>query len=109
MKIIPAGPTVGAFVQVAICVGVSPQICATFNIRLTRHWAQEKGAMASVLQIFGYIITWTAFPLGIASCLARAYCCRWVVHGWKIDDYMSIIMGVSHANEQKESSLIQCS
>lgn len=80
-----------------------------FNIRLTRHWAQEKGAMASVLQIFGYIITWTAFPLGIASCLARAYCCRWVVHGWKIDDYMSIIMGVSHANEQKESSLIQCS
>ena len=50
--------------------------------------------MASVLQIFGYIITWTCFPLGIASCLARAYCCKWVVRCWKIDDYMSLLMGV---------------
>ncbi|KAL5371788.1 hypothetical protein PMIN06_012021 [Paraphaeosphaeria minitans] len=51
--------------------------------------------MASVLQIFGYIITWTAFPLGIASCLNRVFCCKFVTRCWKVDDYMSIMVGIT--------------
>jgi hypothetical protein len=62
--------------------------------------------MASELQIFGYIVTWTAFPLGIASCFARAFCCKWVTRCWKVDDYMSIIVGVSGFSMFKKTRLM---
>ncbi|KAL5113675.1 hypothetical protein ACEQ8H_008462 [Pleosporales sp. CAS-2024a] len=48
----------------------------------------------TALQVFAYLITWTFYPLGIASSFIRIYCCQHVTKTWRPDDYMGVLTGV---------------
>lgn len=51
--------------------------------------------MSRFFQIVTYIITYTSFPLAIASCALRIHSCRSIKqHCRKPDDTMSLIVGV---------------
>jgi hypothetical protein len=51
--------------------------------------------MTTALQVWGYIIIWTTYPLGIVSSLVRIYSSKYVTRTWRPDDYMGVIVGVT--------------
>jgi hypothetical protein len=51
--------------------------------------------MATALQVWGYIILWTLYPLGIVSSLTRIYSSRYVTRVCRPDDYMGVVVSVT--------------
>jgi hypothetical protein len=49
----------------------------------------------TVLQVFTYLVTWTFFSLATLSTLIRIYCCQYITHTWRPDDFISVVVGVT--------------